>query len=229
MRRPREPKTKDTGPEAASEPARPNGAGGEAARGSARSHGAEVAHATHGRVRLKIPAAKRNPDLLHQIKAAFEILPGIDAIEVRRESGSLLIFYDADHHPDIASLFVSLSQTEDAPVDMAPHAAAATHRPPQTKLDELTSTIEAEAEYLAEHSHVAKSIVDVVRQLDRQIKLATNSNVDLKILVPIALAGFTFLEIGAAAATPMWVTLVIFSLNHFVELHAHDADEPRPA
>ena len=48
-------------------------------------------------------------------------------------------------------------------------------------------------------------------------------------LVPIALAGFTFLEIGAAAATPMWVTLVIFSLNHFVELHAHDADEPRPA
>jgi hypothetical protein len=23
----------------------------------------------------------------------------------------------------------------------------------------------------------------------------------------------------------MWVTLAIFSLNHFVELHAHDADE----
>ena len=41
----------------------------------------------------------------------------------------------------------------------------------------------------------------------------------------MALAGFTFLEIGAAAATPMWVTLAIFSLNHFVELHAHDADE----
>jgi hypothetical protein len=25
----------------------------------------------------------------------------------------------------------------------------------------------------------------------------------------------------------MWVTLVIFSLNHFVELHAQDADEPQ--
>jgi hypothetical protein len=51
------------------------------------------------------------------------------------------------------------------------------------------------------------------------------------------LAGFTFFEIGAAAATPMWVTLVIFSLNHFVELRAHTAEdddgdtepEPEPA
>jgi hypothetical protein len=31
------------------------------------------------------------------------------------------------------------------------------------------------------------------------------------------------MEAGATAA-PMWVTLVIFSLNHFVEPHAHDGD-----
>lgn len=190
--------------------------------------GAEVAHATRGRVRLKIPAAKRNPGLLNEIKTAFKAVPGIDAIEVRQDSGSLVIFYDPDHHPDIASLFVSLSQTTDAPVDMAPHAAAATHRPPSTKVDELADSIEAEAEYLAEHSHVAKSIVEMVKELDRHIKRSTNSNVDLKILIPILLAGFTFLEIGAAAATPMWVTLLIFSMNHFVELHAHDADETGP-
>jgi hypothetical protein len=187
----------------------------------------EVAHATRGRVRLKIPAAKRNPDLLNQIKIAFECIPGIDAIEVRQNSGSILIFYDPDHHPDIASLFVSLSQTTDAPVDMAPHAAA--HRPPPTKVDELTGSIEAEAEYLAEHSAVARSVVEMVKQLDRQLKRSTGNNVDLKIMIPIILAGFTFLEIGAAAATPMWVTLAIFSMNHFVELHAHDADQSKSA
>jgi hypothetical protein len=64
-----------------------------------------------------------------------------------------------------------------------------------------------------------------VKQLDKDIKRSTNNNLDLKIMVPVALAGVTFLEIGAAAATPMWITLAIFSLNHFVELHAHDADE----
>ena len=53
----------------------------------------------------------------------------------------------------------------------------------------------------------------------------SGNNLDLKIMVPIGLAAVTFLEIGAAAATPMWVTLAIFSLNHFVELHAHDADD----
>jgi hypothetical protein len=191
--------------------------------------GAEVAHATRGRVRLKIPAAKRNPALLNQIKTAFEGIPGIDSIEVRQNSGSLVIFYDPDHHQDIASLFVSLSQAANAPVDMAPHADAAVHRPPKTKVDEFTSSIEAEAEYLAEHSHVARSVVEMVKELDRQIKRSTNNNIDLKILVPIVLAGFTFLEIGAAAATPMWVTLAIFSMNHFVELHAHDADQNGPA
>jgi Heavy metal associated domain 2 len=187
----------------------------------------EIAHATRGRVRLKIPAAKRNPELLNQIKTAFEGIPGIDAIEVRKNSGSLVIFYDPDHHVDIASLFVSLSQTTGAPLDMAPHAAAASHRPPPTKVDELTGSIEAEAEYLAEHSAVARSVVEMVKQLDRQLKRSTGNNIDLKIMVPIILAGFTFLEIGAAAATPMWVTLAIFSMNHFVELHAHDADKSR--
>jgi hypothetical protein len=187
----------------------------------------EIAHATRGRVRLKIPAAKRDPALLNQIKTAFESIPGIDAIEVRQNSGSLVIVYDPDHHPDIASLFVSLSQTTGAPVDVTPHAAAATHRPPPTKVDELTGSIEAEAEYLAEHSAVARSVVEMVKQLDRQLKLSTGNNIDLKIMVPIILAGFTFLEIGAAAATPMWVTLAIFSMNHFVELHAHDADQSR--
>jgi hypothetical protein len=65
----------------------------------------------------------------------------------------------------------------------------------------------------------------LAKECDRHLKRATNNNIDLKILIPIGLAAFTFLEIGAAAATPMWVTLVIFSLNHFVELHAHDDDD----
>jgi len=192
---------------------------------------AEIAHATRGRVRIKIPAAKSNPTLLDQIKAAFEGHPGIDAIDIKQSTRSVIIYYDPEHHPDTPSLFASMDRTAAAPMaEIAPLSAAASppaperHRP-TNKLDAEINSITEEAEFLAEHSHAARSIVEYVKGLDRQLKRATNNNIDLKILAPVGLAAFTFLEIGAAAATPMWVTLVIFSLNHFVELHAHDADQ----
>jgi hypothetical protein len=187
---------------------------------------AAVAHHTRGRVRLKIPAAQTNPALLDQIKTAFSGLPGIDHIETRPASASIVLYYDPDHHADVPELFRGLAGASDHPdtADML-HAASSKHRAPSNRAEELASQIEQEAEFLAEHSTFARAIVDLAKQLDRELKRSTNNNLDLKILVPIGLAAFTFLEIGAAAATPMWVTLMIFSLNHFVELHAHDNDE----
>lgn len=187
---------------------------------------AEIAHHVRGRVRLRIPAAKNNPELLAQIKTTFGNVPGIEYIEARPSSGSVILYYDPERHAEVPSFFHGLHE----PLG---HEAAASlvqeahHRPPPNRLSEVTQQIEDEAEFLAEHSIFAKTIVEYAKEFDRHIKRATNNNVDLKIIVPIGLAAFTFLEIGAAAATPMWVTLVIFSLNHFVELHAHDADEPR--
>jgi hypothetical protein len=37
----------------------------------------------------------------------------------------------------------------------------------------------------------------------------------------------TFIEIGATAATPVWVTIGLFSMNHFIELRAHQVAERR--
>jgi hypothetical protein len=31
--------------------------------------------------------------------------------------------------------------------------------------------------------------------------------------------GLTVFEVGATAATPVWVTLAIFTVNHFIEMH----------
>ncbi len=188
-------------------------------------HATEIAHHTPGRLRLKIKAAKDNPVLLDQIKAVFSKVPGINGIETRAPTGSVILYYDPDHHPDISTLFHSLNG--DAPdIAAAPVPIQPPRRAPESKVDEVTRQIEEEAEFLAEHSTFARAIVEYAKELDRQLKRATGNNIDLKILVPIGLAAFTFLEIGATAATPVWVTLVIFSLNHFVELHAHDADEP---
>jgi hypothetical protein len=171
-------------------------------------------------VRLKIRNGRDNHALLNQIKDAFQNVPGIGAIEIKATSGSIVMYYDTDHHIGLPSV---LQPPPPPPPDPA---ASRPHIPPKSHLDEVTQTIEEEAEFLAEHSEIAKSVVTWCKEIDRRLKLATGNNLDLKIMVPLGLAAVTFLEIGAAAATPMWVTLVIFSLNHFVELHAHDADEP---
>jgi hypothetical protein len=190
---------------------------GHHARRTAHKHKAAVAHHTPGRVRMKIPQARDNLALLMQIKEAYANVPGIEAIEIKPSSGSLVLYYDTEHETDIPSFFQPLPPAP-GPEKPHPHHASKTH------LDETISSIEEEAEFLAEHSAFARTIVTYCKDLDRKLKRVSGNNLDLKIMIPIGLAAVTFLEIGAAAATPMWVTLVIFSLNHFVELHAHDAD-----
>jgi len=225
----------------------------------ASSNSAEVAHHTPGRLRLRVIRGIDNPAILDKIKGAFGHVTGVEAVETRPASGSVVVQYDPENYKDMSALVRGLARPAPsaAPARTAPtngakrpgtkkaagangKASAAEskpepgvdyppghphHQPPKTHLGEVTEQIEEEAEFLAEHSHTARVVVDWVKGFDRSIKRATNNNLDLKIMVPLGLAAVTFLEIGAAAATPMWVTLAIFSLNHFVELHAHDADE----
>jgi hypothetical protein len=81
--------------------------------------------------------------------------------------------------------------------------------------------LEKEAEFLSSHSHLAKVVFDALRKFDIGLKKATDNNVDLKVLTPLALAVYAFMELGLEAATPVWLTLGVFSFNHFVTLHTH--------
>jgi hypothetical protein len=184
----------------------------------------QIAHQVPGRVRMKIPAGKNNPELLKQIGEVFGAIPGIEEIEVNPTTGSVVLRYDTDRHDEFHGTFNQHYAAHGAGDNGAPNGAArgtqngAMHGA-DTDLDKLTGSIEAEAEFLASHSHSARAIVDFVKKLDREIKVATGNSVDLKILFAIGMIGFTVLEIGATAATPVWVTLAIFSVNHFIELH----------
>jgi len=84
--------------------------------------------------------------------------------------------------------------------------------------------LEREAEFLASHSHTATAVMDGVKRLDLEIKKATNNAVDLKVIGPLVLAAGAFMELGIAAATPVWLTLGLFSFNHFIELHTPHPD-----
>jgi hypothetical protein len=83
-----------------------------------------VAHQTHGRIRMKVPAAKGNPDLLEQIKQTFGVLPGIEGIEVNHVTGSDILNYDPDRHDEFHGGF----QQHTAPAEQTPPPGPRGHR-----------------------------------------------------------------------------------------------------
>jgi hypothetical protein len=180
-------------------------------------HHAEIAHHVRGRIRMKIPAAKGDECLLEQIRQALAPIPGVQEITVNPSTGSVIMLYDPDAHGDFHAT-------------LHEHGAgghiAIRRKPPKFEVDRTVEQLEQEAEFLAEHSRVARVLVDFGRDLDQKVKWATGNAVDLKVLVPLGLAVYTFLHIGIEAATPVWLTLGLFALNHFVEMHAHTAALP---
>jgi Heavy metal associated domain 2 len=173
-------------------------------------HPAHVMHHIPGRMRVKVPHAKGNYQLLQQIQQSISPLPGITRVEISPATGSVLVHYDPDQHADFNN-------------HLAAHAERAElfvlQPPGLTEVDAITAKIEAEAELLAQHSETARSIVNFMKQLNERTKLATDNTVDLNVLLPLGLAIYTFLEVGSEAMTPLWVTLGIFSFNSFIVLH----------
>ncbi len=173
----------------------------------------KIEHQVPGRVRMKIPAGKGNPDLLKQVSETFAVIPGIEHVTVNPTTGSVVLFYDVDRHDEFHGTFRGHYQEHGGGSGIpAMHGA-------DTELDKLTSSIEAEAEFLASHSHTARAVVDFVKKIDHEIKLATNNNLDLKIVFAVGIICLTVFEVGATAATPVWVTLAIFTVNHFIQMH----------
>jgi hypothetical protein len=185
-----------------------------------KKHKARIEHKVRGRIRMKVPAAKFNPEILEVYREAFSAIPGITSVTAKPETGSIVIHYDPNRETEFQRNFQRHFDQHLDPV--APER-------PGDEIAQIASKIEAEAEFLAAHSRVARTTVDFCKSLDRELKLATGNTIDLKIVIALGLAAYTFFEIGGDAATPMWVTLALFSLNHFAELHGGLAAAPGPA
>ena len=172
----------------------------------------QIAHQVPGRVRMKIPSAKGNPELLEQMKQTLVVIPGIEQVTINPATGSLVLHYDTDRHDEFHG-------------HLEGHTGGH-HRPaPTNEIDALASKIQQEAEFLAENSHTARVVVDFFRELDKQIKNGSGNTIDLKIVLAFGIASFTILEVGANAATPVWVTLAMFGLNHLIEANSPEARE----
>jgi heavy-metal-associated domain-containing protein len=189
---------------------------------------AHIAHHVPGRLRFRIPDAKGNPERLEQARTALEVLEGVRSVDVNPLTGSVVIEYDPEDYEDFHHEVCQHCVQENI-CNMHPHPPAPASAPDKPaapkigKVDDTLDKIESEARFLASRSTTAKAIVDFLRDCDVKVKETTNNAVDLKVLVPLGLAVYSIVVIELTAATPMWVTLGLFSFNHFLELHSHDA------
>jgi cation transport ATPase len=175
------------------------------------SYRARTAHRVRGRIRLTIHGAKGRPHALEHIKKSITPIEGVRNIETDAATGSVVVHYDpAQHHDFHEKLAKQGSSTGAFQLDP----------PILGEGGELVYEFEEEAEFLSQHSDTARFMVDSFKSLDQAIKRATNNAVDLKVLLPLGLAVYSFLEFGVEVSTPLWVTLGIFSFNSFLVLHS---------
>ena len=98
----------------------------------------QIAHQVPGRIRMKIPSAKGNPEQLELYKETLGLIPGIEGIEVNPDTGSIVLRYDPDRHDDFHADFHDHYHRHNG---HAPHH----HRPPASEIDALADKIEQEA------------------------------------------------------------------------------------
>ena len=181
---------------------------------------AHLAHQIPGRIRIKIPAARHNPEKLELTRSLFAGIPGLQKVEIKPESASILLHYDprlsAEFEAHLQRLWAesrpSISRMTADPLDL-----------PGDEFSMVARRVEEEAVFLAGRSQLAHAIVEFFKEMDHQVRLATNNAIDFKIVLALGVTIITFLEVGVQAATPMWVTLALFALNHFLEMQRPDA------
>ena len=115
---------------------------------------AEIAHQMPGRVRIRIPAARDNPELLEGIREAFADLPGLQRTRLKPEAGSIVLRYDVTEAAAFEKRLAQQWKTVSPSLPRKPskpRKAQRTASRPGDEIDEIAHKIEMEAEFLAGH------------------------------------------------------------------------------
>lgn len=173
---------------------------------------AKVVHHVPGRIRIRVPSAKRSPGLLNEIKQSISSATGVGQIEVHPTTSSIIVHYRREAgHPDRFQDALTQKGHSSGLFDLAP--------PDVSGAADMEKKVKEEADFLASRSELARHVVDATKSLNAEIKRVSDNTLDLNVLVPGALAVYSAFYLGAELSTPLWVTLGIFSFNSFVALH----------
>jgi hypothetical protein len=183
-----------------------NGAGEKALEGY-------IAHQMPGRVRIKVPAAKGRPDVLAQIVQTAGSASDIKRLEYNPLTGSILIYYAPEAYKNVEALNSILA-------DSRLHISARV--PPANGKRRSSARGRAKR---SGPSATAKAITSFFKSLDREIREATDNQIDLKVLLPLVAGILGLVAFRKKAATPLWLTLLIFAFHSFLTLHGVAAGE----
>ncbi|MGH8011674.1 MAG: HMA2 domain-containing protein [Candidatus Binataceae bacterium] len=161
-----------------------------------------VRHHSPGRIRLRIPQAKRKPEALNRIAKIASALDGVRSADINSITGSVLIRCATGA---LKSLGVLATAFVDSGLPL--------------KLVDLLAEAEGAPE-LEQYSLLARGLGSALLNADAVVRSATQNQIDLEILLPsiAGVAGLASLR-NSAATTPLWLTLMIFAFTSFVALN----------
>jgi hypothetical protein len=165
--------------------------------------GVTVAHALPGRVRLKIPRVKENPELARRAKKKLSQVPGIQGVEANPATGSLLILYD----------LAMLASVE----TLGPLGEIFADLFPEVSFEELTAGLQE----LMETGAAAPSTGSLMGVFNTAGNPVLLRNLNLNLLLPLTLLflGVRGLTISRETAFPAWYDYLWFAFSTFVMLN----------
>ena len=160
----------------------------------------ELVHHHPGRLRVRADAFRQKPEVVDRVREAIEALPGITRLTHSERTGSLLIEYDPGFtEPD--QIVAQIAEAADLarPDDGALRAGRRTP---------------------------AVVAVGAARELNALSMEFTGFGVDLRVLVPTALAALSAYSFvyKKDARLPRWDNLLYWSYNIFVSLHRREIE-----
>lgn len=165
--------------------------------------GVTVVHALPGRVRLKIPRVKENPELARQAQEKLSQVPGIKEVEANPATGSLLILYDLAMLASVEAL--------------GPLGGIFADFFPEVSLEELMTGLQ-ELKGVGAAAHTPGSLMGVFNTAGNPVPLPT---LNLNILLPLTLLflGVRGLTMSKETAFPAWYDYLWFAFSTFVMLN----------
>jgi hypothetical protein len=163
--------------------------------------GIELRHAIPGRVRLKIPAIKGEPELSREVQRQLAALPIVRRVEVNPVTASVLVHYD----PADSAAIAQLGRLMIPGLDLSA-------MPRRDEFAEATSD---------ESTSPAEAVSAFTQRLNEKLEVATGGTADLRILVPASLFAGGLLRLLATrkVPSPTWYDFLWFAFGTYFTLN----------
>jgi hypothetical protein len=163
---------------------------------------ASIPHAVPGRLRVKVQGRQSEVrDVLRAVRESLSGQPGIRSVTAEPRTGSALVVFDPEEL-DLQSAVALVQKAHEALAEVLPPSL-------QAKADEEVSV-------------VAAALTHKLSRLDRTVYRATHGVLDLRMVVPISLAGLSarqLIRYGVRFRSVPWYTLAYYSFDTFIKLH----------